>query len=681
MDWILSIAHPKLLYGDAAVSWTFLVPSILHMATSFVLLGICASDYLCPNVAKLADSNGHGTGTLMAVLLSWCNSSPDLFSNFMSWVTTTNNESVDDGPSTAASLSIGEVLGACGIILCVVIGSIFTIMSSVNVELSKAQRYSFIRDLGFAIIAIGFLFYVCLRNTITVVNCCLMIITYAAYLIFKFRYKASDNSFATDVLELDTNQSSQQALVDGNTLINHIKPSIISAMDFNSLLTMLEDSRAASKGRTEMEDLTNPVQHDSDLLVPKRPLTEPTTTMTTRNGENTDVSNMLPVPQSSPAAFRSYHDDPEVAVQEEVVIEDPPRNGRSQKRGQFKRLRSGLFQLLFPHLMELRKKTIIDAILSFLTAPFIILLRLSCPQPFEIVEFDDYSGKYITTTMDIALLFTQSVICPHICLIVLSCIVNRKLSIFYWILAMLGSVGLTILTLQFYRSLLSHNKFTLLRPTLWEQENALESRRSVERLGSVIVILFTTVGIINSILWISLVANSVIELLELYQKITHISRSILGLTIFAWGNSISDLISNIAMCRLYRKLPQRDSSESDQLATKFFMISCTSCLGSLMLNSMGGIGISGLVAIVFVLEGNGKWWFERSVELHHNGDFDYKFIVSCIALVIQILLLAVIFGSPSSAHDWFKERMKPFGIIMCSIWGIATLCNILLESF
>lgn len=100
-----------------------------------------------------------------------------------------------------------------------------------------------------------------------------------------------------------------------------------------------------------------------------------------------------------------------------------------------------------------------------------------------------------------------------------------------------------------------------------------------------------------------------------------------------------------------------------------------------MLNSMGGIGISGLVAIIFVLDGNGKWWFERSVELHPSGAFDYKFIGSCIALVLQILLLALIFGSPSSTHEWFKERMKPLGITMCCIWGVATLCNVLLESF
>ena len=95
-----------------------------------------------------------------------------------------------------------------------------------------------------------------------------------------------------------------------------------------------------------------------------------------------------------------------------------------------------------------------------------------------------------------------------------------------------------------------------------------------------------------------------------------------------------------------------------------------------MLNSMVGIGISGIVAMLFVLEGDNNW----SVELHENDSLDYKFIVSCIALLLQIGLLVLIFATPFPLHEWFKERMKPLGILMCRIWGSATLLNVLLES-
>lgn len=662
MDWVLAVAHPKLLYGDAAASWRFIVPSILQMVVSFVLLGICASDYLCPNVARLADSNGNGTGTLMAVLLSWCNSSPDLFSNFMSWVAP--NNSGTRGVS-AAALSIGEVLGACGIILCVVVGSIFFIMASVTLELSYAQKVNFMRDLGFAIIAIGLLCYVCGRNKITVANCAVMVFVYVAYLVVKFKFKTFEGVLPQDDLELNTSNSPEQAIIEEGTLTGRIKPSLISAMDFNNLLSMLECS--ATSERTEMANLARP-HEDQKLALPERPFTEPTQTYTTL-----PMAEMRTPPRSSPMAFAPYYDDPEqVPTEEELSPKVPAVNSTNKLR----RLRSGVFQLFLPHLLDFRKKTFIDGVLSLLTAPFVVLLRLSCPQAFEILEFDDTKGKYVLPTAEVVLLFVQSSICPPIFIMTLSCILGHVLPKIYWIGSLAVSAGLTALILQFYRALLAHNKFSLLGPAIEDQENTIEGRRVVEKLGNVVTIIYVSLGIINAILWISLIANSVIEMMELYQHITHISQSILGLTIFAWGNSISDLISNVAMCKIYRKLPQGNSANVNKVATKFFMISCSSCIGGVMLNSMGGIGVSALVAMLFVIEGQDTW----SVELHDNGALDYKFIVSCIALVLQIALLALIFAGPPPIHDWFKQRMKSIGITMCCIWGAATLLNVFLES-
>ncbi|CAI4398170.1 CIC_collapsed_G0027340.mRNA.1.CDS.1 [Saccharomyces cerevisiae] len=60
----------------------------------------------------------------MAVLLSWCNSSPDLFSNLMSWATSTR-----ETRSTSVSLSIGEVLLALAALSCALWRAPFIIMS------------------------------------------------------------------------------------------------------------------------------------------------------------------------------------------------------------------------------------------------------------------------------------------------------------------------------------------------------------------------------------------------------------------------------------------------------------------------------------------------------------------------------------------------------------------------
>ena len=88
-----------------------------------MLLGVTASDYLCPNVAAVAepgtlrsvDVGTASSGALVAILLSWCNSAPDLLSNLLSWTSTSTgtvaNTSASASASAAAALSVGEVIG------------------------------------------------------------------------------------------------------------------------------------------------------------------------------------------------------------------------------------------------------------------------------------------------------------------------------------------------------------------------------------------------------------------------------------------------------------------------------------------------------------------------------------------------------------------------------------------
>ncbi|CDH16722.1 uncharacterized protein ZBAI_08510 [Zygosaccharomyces bailii ISA1307] len=127
---------------------------------SFMLLVTCVSDYLCPDISRPANFSGQDSGNLMPLLLSWCNSYPVVFSNFIIWMAPNSRT---PKAASAVSLSIGEVTGACGFIICVVVGSIFT-MASVTLELTDTQRSSLPRDLSFVICAIELLCYVCGKN-------------------------------------------------------------------------------------------------------------------------------------------------------------------------------------------------------------------------------------------------------------------------------------------------------------------------------------------------------------------------------------------------------------------------------------------------------------------------------------------------------------------------------------
>ncbi|CDH16723.1 uncharacterized protein ZBAI_08511 [Zygosaccharomyces bailii ISA1307] len=59
------------------------------------------------------------------------------------------------------------------------------------------------------------------------------------------------------------------------------------------------------------------------------------------------------------------------------------------------RLENEFFQLLVPHLLDFREKSLLCGLLSLLTVPFDIILRLSCPQGFEILKYDEIKEQSI----------------------------------------------------------------------------------------------------------------------------------------------------------------------------------------------------------------------------------------------------------------------------------------------
>lgn len=84
-----------------------------------------------------------------------------------------------------------------------------------------------------------------------------------------------------------------------------------------------------------------------------------------------------------------------------------------------------------------------------------------------------------------------------------------------------------------------------------------------------------------SVIWIMNIANEVLAVLETLGALFGISSSVLGVSVLAWGNSIGDLVSNMAIAR-------------DGFPTMAF----AGCFAGPMFNLLVGIGLSLTIAIV-----------------------------------------------------------------------------------
>ncbi|UKZ77436.1 hypothetical protein TrVFT333_005157 [Trichoderma virens FT-333] len=140
--------------------------------------------------------------------------------------------------------------------------------------------------------------------------------------------------------------------------------------------------------------------------------------------------------------------------------------------------------------------------------------------------------------------------------------------------------------------------------------------------------LFCFLGFIISIAWISTVAGEVVGVLKTFGVVLGISEALLGLTIFAAGNSVGDLVADITVARL-----------------GYPVMALSACFGGPMLNILLGIGV---------------------------GDRGTLMISSITLLVILVGLLIAV-----PLNKWILSRRIGWALI--AIWVASTVANVVVE--
>ena len=164
-------------------------------------------------------------------------------------------------------------------------------------------------------------------------------------------------------------------------------------------------------------------------------------------------------------------------------------------------------------------------------------------------------------------------------------------------------------------------------------------------------------GFVVSIAWISSIANEVVGVLKAFGVILGISDAILGLTIFAVGNSLGDFVADITVARL-----------------GFPVMALSACFGGPMLNILLGIGLSGLY--MTIRDGNHKHDKHPDRPIHYKP---YQLEISPTLVISGVTLVATLLGFllVVPLNKWTIDRR--IGWALVALWTASTIGNVVVE--
>ena len=137
-----------------------------------------------------------------------------------------------------------------------------------------------------------------------------------------------------------------------------------------------------------------------------------------------------------------------------------------------------------------------------------------------------------------------------------------------------------------------------------------------------------------------------------------ISEAILGLTVFAVGNSLGDLVADVTVARL-----------------GYPVMALAACFGGPMLNILLGVGIGG------------AWMTMRNAEKsqrQHGGGAELRYepyriqvggtlMISAVTVLLTLVVLLIVVPG----NRWVMSRRIGWGLI--GIWTVGTVVNLVVE--
>ncbi|KAH8109326.1 hypothetical protein DFH11DRAFT_1628692 [Phellopilus nigrolimitatus] len=152
-----------------------------------------------------------------------------------------------------------------------------------------------------------------------------------------------------------------------------------------------------------------------------------------------------------------------------------------------------------------------------------------------------------------------------------------------------------------------------------------------------------SMGFFVAVVWIVAIADEVVNVLKTFGFIFGLSDAIIGLTVFAVGNSLADFVANVSVAEFAP------------------VMGFSACFGGPMLNILLGVGVSGTAVI------------RSAGGLPFEVDFSATLLVSTVGLLA--LLLATLVCIP--LNDYHLTRR--WGVFLVVSYIIIMAINIAVE--
>jgi len=164
-------------------------------------------------------------------------------------------------------------------------------------------------------------------------------------------------------------------------------------------------------------------------------------------------------------------------------------------------------------------------------------------------------------------------------------------------------------------------------------------------------------GFFVGICWVATIADEVVSVLKSIGVILNISDSLLGLTIFAVGNSLGDLVADITVARL-----------------GYPVMALSACFGGPMLNILLGVGIGGLYMTLHY-PNTGKLGHTALAGAKETYEISISKTLVISGFTMLVILIGLLIIIP--LNGWMMDRKIGFGLI--ALWTASTVGNVIAE--